>query len=63
MGLRIAQQQLIFDRQLQSAVEQSIHFAQLNFKLFSFDEYVLSPVQSAIEVYSFIESGRTNMVA
>jgi len=44
MGLRIAQQQFIFDRQLRSAAEQPVHFAQLNSKLFSLAEYVPSPV-------------------
>jgi len=47
------QQQLILDRQLQFAAEQPVHFAQLNFKLFSLGEYVLSPVQSAIEMSLF----------
>jgi len=44
------QQQFIFDRQLRFAGEQPVHFARLNAKLFSLGEYVLSPVQSAIEV-------------
>jgi len=33
--------QLIFGRQLRFAVEQPVHFAQLNSKLFPLDEYVL----------------------
>jgi len=46
----LVQQQFIFDRQLRLAVKQLAHFARLNAKLFSLGEYVLSPVQSAIEV-------------
>jgi len=46
----LVQQQFIFGRQLRFAAEQPGHFAQLNSKLFSLGEYVLSPVQSAIEV-------------
>jgi len=46
----LAQQQLILDRQLRFAAEQSVHVARLNSKLFSPGEYVLSPVQSAIKV-------------
>jgi len=44
--------QLIFSRQLRFAAEQPIHFAQLNSKLFPFGEYVLSPIQSTVEVKS-----------
>jgi len=44
IGLRIALQQFIFDRQLRLAAEQPIHLAQLNSKLFSLGEYMLSPV-------------------
>jgi len=47
----LVQRQLIFGRQLRFAAEQStVHFAQLNPKLFSLGEYVLSPVQSAAEI-------------
>jgi len=46
----LVQQQVIFDRQLGFAAEQSVHFARLNSKLFSLGEYMFSPVQSAIEV-------------
>jgi len=49
MALRIVQQQFIFDQQLRFVAEQSVHFARLNSK-FSFGEFVLFPVQSAIEV-------------
>jgi len=38
------QQQFIFDRQSRFAAEQPVHSAQLNSKLFSLGEYVLSPV-------------------
>jgi len=45
----LIQQQFIFDQQLWFVAEQPVHFAQLNSKLFSLGEYMLSPVQSAIE--------------
>jgi len=49
MGLRIAlYNSNFFDRQLRFVAEQP--FAQLNSKVFSLGEYVLSPVWSAIEV-------------
>jgi len=41
------QQQLIFDRQLRFAAEQPVHFAKLDSKLFSLDEYMLSAVGSS----------------
>jgi len=41
----VQQQQFIFDRELRFAGEQPVHFAQLNSKLFSPGEYVLSPVR------------------
>jgi len=37
-------QQFTFDRQLRLAAEHPVHLAQLNSKLFSFGEFVLSPV-------------------
>jgi len=52
----LVQQQVIFDRQSRFVAEQPVHFAPLNSKLFSLGEYVLSPVQSAIEVLSQVFS-------
>jgi len=46
----LVQQQLIFGRQLRFAAKQPVYFAHLNSKLFSLGEYVLSSVQSAIDV-------------
>jgi len=43
----LVQQQFIFDGQLRFAAEQPLYFVQLNSRLFSLGEYVLSPVQFA----------------
>jgi len=47
MSLRIALYNLFL---VDSYAEQPVHFTQLNSKLFPLNEYVLSPLQSTIEI-------------